>query len=286
MLARACLALSVVLTALAFAAPAAGMGRPAIAALQVTLKARGLYGGTVDGVNGPRTRGAVRRFQRRHGLVADGIAGPRTRRALGRFARFRLGSRPLFEGRRGWDVAALQFSLAWHGFPSGSIDGDFGPRTELALLRYQRFARLLADGVAGRATLRRLRSPPPRSPIGLYRPLWGPIGDRFGPRGNRFHTGIDFPASYGRGVSAAGYGRVTFAGWDSGGYGRLVIVRHRRGVRTWYAHLGRIDVRHGQGVSAGFQVGRVGSSGISTGPHLHFEVRVRGAAVDPLTALR
>ncbi|MEO8291330.1 MAG: M23 family metallopeptidase, partial [Gaiellaceae bacterium] len=76
------------------------------------------------------------------------------------------------------------------------------------------------------------------------------------------------------------------AGWDSGGYGYLVVIAHRSGVRTFYAHLSSIRVRRGHRVEVGARIGRVGASGRATGPHLHFEVRTRGAAVNPLPALR
>jgi peptidoglycan hydrolase-like protein with peptidoglycan-binding domain len=257
-----------------------------VAALQVGLQERGLYGGTIDGVMGPRTRRAVRVLQRRAGILVDGIPGPQTRRALGRYARHRLGDRMLHEGNRGWDVAALQFKLAWHGFPSGTFDGDFGSHTDAALRRFQRRAHLGADGVAGPATVRALRRGRPHVPFGLRRPVNAPVGDRFGPRGNRFHAGLDFPASYGARVWAAKKGRVVKAGWSSGGFGYLVVIRHRRHVRTMYAHLSHIGVRRGERVVAGERIGRVGASGEATGPHLHFEVRRRGAAVDPLPALR
>jgi murein DD-endopeptidase MepM/ murein hydrolase activator NlpD len=140
--------------------------------------------------------------------------------------------------------------------------------------------------VAGPQTLRLLRGAIPRSPIWLKDPVDVRIGDRFGPRGNRFHTGLDFPAPTGTRVTAAGRGTVAFAGWDSGGYGNTVVIEHPLGVRSLYAHLSRIAVNKGATVSAGDAVGRVGSTGVSTGPHLHFEVRLRGAAIDPLTALR
>src|SRR5688500_17756370 len=107
---RALVAAFVVL--LALATPPGALAGRAVAALQVTLQARGLYAGTIDGIRGPATIAAVRRFQRRHGLVADGVVGPRTRRALGRYARHRFGSRLLWRGKAGWDVAALQFALA------------------------------------------------------------------------------------------------------------------------------------------------------------------------------
>jgi murein DD-endopeptidase MepM/ murein hydrolase activator NlpD len=109
--------------------------------------------------------------------------------------------------------------------------------------------------------------------------------DRFGPRGNRFHTGLDFAVPAGTPVAAAAAGRVTYAGWHPGGWGKLVTVAHGNGVRTMYAHLERIDVAVGQNVTCGAALGLVGATGVATGPHLHFEVRLRGAAVDPLRAL-
>ncbi len=123
------LALLAVLAALALAPPAAASYNAGIAALQVGLQGRGLYSGTIDGVKGADTTAAVKRFQRRAGLPVDGVVGPSTRKALGRFGRHVLGSRPLRRGQSGWDVAALQFLLAWHGFPSATIDGGLGAAT-------------------------------------------------------------------------------------------------------------------------------------------------------------
>jgi murein DD-endopeptidase MepM/ murein hydrolase activator NlpD len=272
---------------LALAAPAAAaVGKPNVAALQVALRSRGLYVGTIDGLAGPSTTTAVRRLQRRAHIAVDGVAGPQTRTALGRYARHRFGTRLLNLGKSGWDVAALQFALATHGFPSGTFDGGFGRHTDAALRRFQRFANLGADGVAGPATYAALRRPPARSPISLRRPVRAPLGDRFGPRDNRFHTGIDFTAPSGANVRAAASGRVVQAGWDSGGYGYLVTLWHGDGVRTMYAHLSAVLVHRGQRIAAGARLGRVGATGHAFGPHLHFEVRVRGAAVDPLPALR
>jgi murein DD-endopeptidase MepM/ murein hydrolase activator NlpD len=87
-------------------------------------------------------------------------------------------------------------------------------------------------------------------------------------------------------VVAAAPGRVVWAGYRAGGWGLLVTIAHRDGVRTMYAHLSRVGVRLGERVGVGTRVGRVGATGDATGPHLHFEVRLRGAAVDPLPALR
>jgi len=267
------------------APPAHATGRPAVAALQVTLRHHHVYRGPVDGVVGVRTTTAVMRFQRRHGLTADGVVGPKTRRAFGRFARHVLGSRPLTPGLAGWDVAELQFALAWHGFPSGAIDGGFGRHTERALIKFQRWAHLTPDGVTGPGTFRALRTPLPRCPIALAWPLQATVGSPFGPRGTGFHPGIDLPAPAGTPVGAAAPGRVVFAAYDPSGYGKLVEVAHGDGVISMYAHLSALSVHVGQSVGTGRRVGRVGSTGEATGPHLHFEVRLRGAAVDPVPAL-
>jgi murein DD-endopeptidase MepM/ murein hydrolase activator NlpD len=252
-----------------------------VAALQVALRAHGLYAGTVDGVRGPLTTDGVRRLQARRGLVVDGIPGPATRRALGRRGRPRLGSRVLAAGARGWDVAGLQFLLGRRGFPSGPVDGGLGPRTDAALRRFQAWAGLAADGLAGAATLARLRRPPPTSPLVFALPVAAPAGDRFGPRGDGFHPGVDFPVAAGTTIAAAGRGCVSFAGWSSGGYGKLVVIEHRLGMSSWYAHLSAIALDRGDCVVAGNPIGRAGSTGRSTGPHLHFETRLRGAAVAP-----
>jgi murein DD-endopeptidase MepM/ murein hydrolase activator NlpD len=267
-------------------APAASAGRDAgLAALQVALHSRGLYSGAIDGLKGPATTVAVKRFQRRAGLPPDGIPGTRTRQALGRYGKHVLGSRPLTRGESGWDVAALQFLLAWHGFPSATIDGGLGGHTDRALRRFQRWAAITPDGVAGPSTIAALRKPPAGCPLPLAWPLKGPIGSPFGPRGDRFHEGIDIVAPLGTPVAAAASGRVVYAAFAGGGWGNLVVVRDSDGVRTLYAHLARIDAHRGETVSTGTRVGLVGATGDATGPHLHFEVRLRGAAVDPRSAL-
>jgi peptidoglycan hydrolase-like protein with peptidoglycan-binding domain len=281
------LALPLLLLALAAAPEADAAARSAgVAALQVGLRAHGFYAGSIDGITGPQTARAVRLLQRRARIAVDGVAGRQTRRALGRFGRHTLGSRPLQHGLRGWDVAALQFQLAVHGFPSGRFDGIFGPHVQAALGRFQEWAGLHVDGVAGPATLGALTADPPTVPLSLAWPVTPPmLGDRFGPRGDGFHSGLDFPAAAGTPVYAARAGQVVYAGWREGGWGFLVTIAHGNGERTMYAHLSRIDVRVGVWVAQGVRVGAVGATGHASGPHLHFEVRVRGAAVDPLGAL-
>jgi murein DD-endopeptidase MepM/ murein hydrolase activator NlpD len=258
---------------------------PDLAALQVALRDRGLYAGAVDGIAGPETDAAVRAFQSRAGLVVDGIAGPATRAALGWHGRPPLRSRPVATGMRGWDVAAIQFLLARAGFPSGPFDGAAGAHFSAALMGFQARAGLAADGVAGPATLGRLAAPAPGAPLRLGAPIAAAPGDGFGPRAGGFHTGLDFPAPAGTPVAAAAPGCATSAGWNDG-YGLVVVLAHTAGVTTWSAHLSRIDVGPGACVGAGARIGAVGATGRATGPHLHFEVRVRGAAIDPRLALR
>jgi murein DD-endopeptidase MepM/ murein hydrolase activator NlpD len=283
---RTRLVLGFLLAALLLPASARGTDSAAIAALQVGLRSHGLYKGPIDGISGPLTAKAVRVLQQRARIAVDGVPGPATRRALGRFGRHPFGSRPLRHGLKGWDVAALQFKLAWHGFPSGVFDGILGPHTGRALRRFQAWTGLHVDGLAGPETLRALAEPPAGPTLQVAWPLQIPVlGDRFGPRGNKFHSGIDIVAPSGTPVYAARAGKVVYAGWADGGYGFLVVVGHAKGERTWYAHLSRIDVRRGVWVGAGVRVGLVGATGDATGPHLHFEVRVRGAAIDPLLAL-
>src|SRR5206468_4282797 len=155
---RVGLLVALVASMLAAAAPVQGAGKASVAALQIALRAKGLYRASIDGVRGPRTTAALRSLQRRAGLRADGVVGPRTRRALGRLGRPQLGSRPLRHGLVGWDVAALQFELGRHGFASG-FDGIFGDETEAEVRQYQRYRRLVPDGVVGAATLRSMRGP-------------------------------------------------------------------------------------------------------------------------------
>jgi murein DD-endopeptidase MepM/ murein hydrolase activator NlpD len=100
-----------------------------------------------------------------------------------------------------------------------------------------------------------------------------------------FHAGIDFESASGQPVRSTAAGRVVTAGW-SGGYGNMVEIDHGGGLSTRFGHLSSISVVAGQAVGVGAIVGRVGSTGRSTGPHLHYETRVEGEAVDPLRFLR
>jgi murein DD-endopeptidase MepM/ murein hydrolase activator NlpD len=99
----------------------------------------------------------------------------------------------------------------------------------------------------------------------------------------RFHKGVDVRAAYGQQIPAVANGKVVSAG-PAGGYGLSVVIEHGSGIRTRYAHLSEVSVKAGDVVERGQEIGRVGQSGRSTGPHLHFEVLADGRPVDPVQA--
>jgi murein DD-endopeptidase MepM/ murein hydrolase activator NlpD len=120
------------------------------------------------------------------------------------------------------------------------------------------------------------------------RPVPGGVTSPYGPRWGAWHPGVDFHASTGTPIRVVTDGTVIGAGFlaGEGGYGRIVLVRHRGGVVTAYAHMSKVLTHAGQRVHRGQVLGLAGSSGHVTGPHLHFEVRIGGAKVNPLPWLR
>ena len=266
--------------------------RANVAALQSALTRLHLYQGFVDGVRGPLTRNAVVRFQRRRGLAVDGIAGPQTRHALGRYGRPRLGSRVMKIGNRGWDVAALQYLLQRKGYGPGIADGIFGGLTQAAVVRAQGAAGIGVDGLAGqaddpgaaRARLLvdgpRLRPLPAPSAGSDRRRLRRAARGRPQPPGRRLPGGLRHPHRRRRQRA-----RRSSPGRNYGGYGNLVVVQHSLGYTTWYAHMSSITTWVGEHVSAGTRLGYVGSTGYSTGPHLHFEVRRYNTPINPVPLL-
>ena len=132
--------------------------------------------------------------------------------------------------------------------------------------------------------------PSPVQPPGTQRwlmPARGVLTSGYGWRWGRMHKGIDLANSVGTAIVASQQGRVTFAGWSDGGYGYLVEITHGDGSRSLYAHQSRILVREGEEVLQGQQIGEMGSTGRSTGPHLHFEIHSPGiGAINPMDVLQ
>jgi murein DD-endopeptidase MepM/ murein hydrolase activator NlpD len=157
---------------------------------------------------------------------------------------------------------------------------------DAALARLEQDSSTIGQLIRNRGTTNRSR---PQIPVGngrLTYPVYGPISSEFGWRVHpisgteRLHAGIDFAVDYGTPIAAAGSGSAIFAGWY-GGYGYAVILDHGGGITTLYAHADELLVSEGTWVNAGTIIAKVGSTGYSTGPHLHFEVREDGEPVDP-----
>ena len=119
--------------------------------------------------------------------------------------------------------------------------------------------------------------------VALIKPITGTITSRFGSVSSirsGAHTGLDIATSTGTPVAAAAAGTVTFSGWK-GSYGNLMVITHSNGTQTYYGHCSKLYCQAGETVSQGQTIAAVGSTGNSTGPHLHFEIRVNGVAYNP-----
>ena len=117
--------------------------------------------------------------------------------------------------------------------------------------------------------------------ISFVEPVQGMLTSGFGVRRRDNHKGLDIANSMGTPIRAAASGTVTYAQYNSGGYGNLVIISHGNGVQTYYGHCSKLYVKAGQTVSQGEVISAMGSTGISTGSHLHWEVRINGVAQNP-----
>ena len=195
-----------------------------------------------------------------------------------------------YEGKaRKMRSVLAQLGLKLDANPPPGIGGPFVPVAlpsesqsfERALTRVN-IARAYADKLS--ATLVKV---PVREPVTGEIDFSSPYGVRVDPflHVPAMHTGIDFRGTFGEPIHATAAGTVTSAGW-SGGYGQMVEVDHGNGLATRYGHLSEIDVKVGQSIRIGQVVGRLGSTGRSTGPHLHYETRVDGEAVDPQKFLK
>jgi murein DD-endopeptidase MepM/ murein hydrolase activator NlpD len=148
-----------------------------------------------------------------------------------------------------------------------------------------KMGRLEEDMRAYEAILRQRGYTPTLWPVeGTLEGGFGGRRNPFGGAGYEFHSGQDIEAPWGAPVVAGASGRVSFVGWQNG-YGQLVVVDHGGGLTTRYGHLSHIDVELNQTVARAQLLGKVGSTGRSTGPHLHYEVRINDQAVNPLPYL-
>ena len=172
------------------------------------------------------------------------------------------------------------------GAVSPGTGGPELPMDEMAIATLAaKMSRLEEDMRAYEAILRQRGYTPTVWPVeGTLEGGFGGRRNPFGGGGYEFHSGQDIEAAWGAPVVAGASGRVSFVGWQNG-YGQLVVVDHGGGLTTRYGHLSHIDVEPNQTVSRAQLLGKVGSTGRSTGPHLHYEVRINDQPVNPLQYL-
>jgi murein DD-endopeptidase MepM/ murein hydrolase activator NlpD len=161
-------------------------------------------------------------------------------------------------------------------------EGKLTPSYAESIEDYDYLRRASLIGLSSTASRRGLADRPSLWPV-EGRLILSSYGQRLDPFSGEgaFHKGVDISAPSGMGVHAAADGIVVHAEWASGGYGKLVVIDHGGGIQTYYAHLSRFSVKAGQAVRRGDVVGAVGSTGRVTAPHLHYEVRMGGAPVNP-----
>lgn len=175
-----------------------------------------------------------------------------------------------------WDVARA------YGASVAAITGA-NPQVNPAALRLNE--KVLIPGVKPRNTASSLTTTTAVTSSGFAWPVSGRITSTFGPRWGAFHAGIDLGVRIGSNIKASLAGTVTFSG-SAGGYGLLVKISHAGGYETRYAHNSKLLVKPGDKVSAGQIIAMSGNTGRSTGPHLHFEIRKAGVALNPMKHLR
>ena len=260
-----------------------------------------------DAIFGPITRGAVERFQSRAGLPVTGSVDAKTWATMFR-------SQVSYVGKGGSQSVTVDYRNGGGGggtaAPEAGVDGPAAaspkPVTKTKAKKKPTSKRTATaprttapktstDAAENRKAITNTQAVANPAPVAapvttgagcgagqIASPVAGTTTGSFGEnRGSHAHAGKDISAPTGTAVRAAQCGTVTKAGWDNGGYGNLVCIEHEGGVSTCYAHLSSVDTKVGQYVHVGDVVGKVGSTGRSTGPHLHFEVRENGKAVNP-----
>jgi len=254
-----------------------------------------------DGIFGPVTRGGVERFQARAGLPVTGTVDAKTWAVM-------FKSQVSYVGKDGKTSVTVKHQGGGAEAPSSAVDAPATTTKPVVKVKKKKAAaKKQGTATTPRTTAPATSTDPEKNraaitnpqaisaPVAqgagcgsgqIATPVAGTATGSFGEnRGSHAHAGKDISARTGTAVRAAQCGTVTKAGWDNGGYGNLVCIEHEGGISTCYAHLSSVDTKVGQYVHVGDVVGKVGSTGRSTGPHLHFEVRENGKTVNPDTYL-
>jgi murein DD-endopeptidase MepM/ murein hydrolase activator NlpD len=247
------------------------------------------YGTTVDAIVAANGLSNARTIRTGTSVVIPGAtaAKPASKKSV---AKTKPGTKTvvvrIYNGQTVWDVAqAYGVSVEEIVAANGLSSPDFvraGQRlvvpVQSSALSPRRVAAAIAESAGSVASSAVVLAQ------GFIWPARGRLSSGFGWRRLRHHDGIDIAAPYGAPITAARDGTVVFAGWYYA-YGKTVIVSHGNGLQTIYGHASRVLVQRGDQVKKGELIAHVGSTGRSTGPHLHFEVRINGRAVNPMKYL-